>query len=146
MSKLHDFWIFEALEPRIFSFHYTKILQTIQENRGGILENILPYLNYSKIQNFDMFWKDGHRQMMKVRPQISWKSWICISYLSKDMRWKFGNMYQISFDPTGHQTCNIFVFFVEIWWVQTTWYLQAFSKIFGRGIFVFLDNYSLEKS
>ena len=50
------------------------------------------------------------------------------------MKWEFGNAYQISFDPTGHQTCNICSVVFEIWWVQNNWYLQAFSKTFGGGV------------
>ena len=38
ISKFHDFWIFEPVEANIYSFYYTKMLQTNQEtiwNRFG---------------------------------------------------------------------------------------------------------------
>ena len=36
-----------------------------------------------KSRNFDIYRKEGHRQMMKIRLIKSQKSWICMSYLSK---------------------------------------------------------------
>ena len=47
------------------------IFETITFVNIGILEN----------QHFDIFRKNGHRQMMKIRVKESPKSWICISYL-----------------------------------------------------------------
>ena len=38
ISKCYDFWIFEPVEPRIYPFYYTRMLQEIQENDGAILE------------------------------------------------------------------------------------------------------------
>ena len=98
-------------------------------NYGNILENYyFSYLNFLETQHVDISRKDGHRKMMKVQVNKSPKSWICISCLSKNMKWKFGNMYQIYVDPTRHKTRNLFESLFEILWVQNNWYLRAFSK------------------
>ena len=47
---------------------------------------------------FDIFRKDGRRRKPTNRLITSWKSWIWDRYLSDNMRWKFGNMEQISFE------------------------------------------------
>ena len=39
---------------------------------------------------FIKFCEDGDREMMKIPVNDSSKSWICISYLLKTMKWKFG--------------------------------------------------------
>ena len=45
MSTFHDFWMFEPVEPRIYSFYYAKILKSMQENYGEIFGNrMFPYL------------------------------------------------------------------------------------------------------
>ena len=41
IPTFHDFWIFEALETRIYSFIYFQILQTIQEQTWGPFRKIL---------------------------------------------------------------------------------------------------------
>ena len=41
ISNFHDFWIFEPVEPRIYSFYYTKILQTNRENMGTSWKHII---------------------------------------------------------------------------------------------------------
>ena len=43
-------------------------------------------LRIMKNQLFDIFRKDGHRNMMKIRPRISGKSWIWDQYLSENMK------------------------------------------------------------
>ena len=65
----HDFLISQALEPRIYGFYYTKILQKILES---IWEHPGKYYFYIYgLQKNVKFGKDGHRKMMKIRPRIS---------------------------------------------------------------------------
>ena len=45
---VHDLWISEALEARIYSFYFTKMLPKIQEKYGNILENIMVVNMYIK--------------------------------------------------------------------------------------------------
>ena len=44
-----------------------------------------------EIHKNDIFAKDGHREMMKMRLIQSQKSWMWDQYLSKNITWKFGN-------------------------------------------------------
>ena len=50
-----------TVEPRIHLFYYNKIFQQIQEKQRE-------HLRHSENPNFETFRKDGHRQMMKIRP------------------------------------------------------------------------------
>ena len=60
----------------------------------GTFSNILLFVNLGIWENHasDNFRKDGHQEMIKARAKQSPKAWICISYLSKNMKWKFGKM------------------------------------------------------
>ena len=88
--------------PYLFILLYKRYFNKYKETYGNILKTYFPYLNFSETHNFGIFRKDGHRKMMKIRVKKSQKSWICIAYLSKTMKWQFGNMYQISFEHIKH--------------------------------------------
>ena len=50
------------------------------------------FINVNILETHIFFRKDRHRKMMKIQVIKYPKSWICISYLSKSMKWQFGNM------------------------------------------------------
>ena len=53
ISKFHDFWIFEPVEPRIYSFYYTKNAAKNTRKYRGILEHII-FVNLG-INHFELF-------------------------------------------------------------------------------------------
>ena len=57
---------------------------------------------FANLENLEIhialqLWKDGRRQISKIRLIKSWKSWIWDQYLPRNMKWTFGNMVPISF-------------------------------------------------
>ena len=97
-----------APKPILFIFWDIRIPKTNQENPGTFCKQLMfVNVNVLKIQHFDIFWKAGHRKVPLTRLIKSWKSWIWHQYLSKNMKWKFCNMDQISFknmeDPNTTQ-------------------------------------------
>ena len=55
-----------------------------RKNNGAFSKHII-FINVNSVetQYVDIYRKDGHRTMVKIRLMQSPKSWICISYLSK---------------------------------------------------------------
>ena len=97
----YDFWIFEPVT--FLSLATPGHLNKIKKKPWNCFY-MYYFINveFGETQHVDIFRKDGHRKLMKVRLMESPKSWICISYLSKIMKWKLGNMYQISFKNIKH--------------------------------------------
>ena len=66
-SKFHEIVIFGPVGPLIYCFKYTKILLQYKKLDGNNLKHIVyKYRNLENPQKCRC-WKDGGRQMMKIR-------------------------------------------------------------------------------
>ena len=104
----------EPWKPVFTHFILPKCFRKYKKIMGTSWENIM-FAN-TDIKNFEKFqryvyhflrisflnyiirrWGSNKFPLIKSR-----KAWIWISYLSKNMKWKFGNMYQISSENIEH--------------------------------------------
>ena len=99
-AQTPHFYDFQTFEPvtrpqnQVFlSLETPGSLKRITKSPWNISKNIICInVKVLETRNVDIVRKDGHRKMVKIRLIQSQKSWICISYLSKNMKWKFANM------------------------------------------------------
>ena len=91
--------------PVFIRFILPKYFKKYMKNHGNILEKgYFPYLNFSEFQTFDIFRKDGHRTMMKIRRRTSWTSWIWDQYLRENMKWIVCKTKKLWNQWTTHKT------------------------------------------
>ena len=84
----------EPLGTLLSEFEYTKLLCKKKEI-GTHFWNILSYksqiIENQRMICWPRFGKDGHRQIMKIRPTNYRKSWRWDQYLLENMEFKFGH-------------------------------------------------------